>query len=143
MIDADGKNLERLTDDRFADMHASWSPDGSTIAFATDRGPGTDLANLKFTGTKIALYHVDSHTIDVLPSMIGSNVNPQWAPDGKSIAFVSDRNGTDNLYLFDLGDQQVYQLTNVYTGIASFAPLSFSMYQAAILSLRSAAKALS
>ncbi|MBI4420661.1 MAG: PD40 domain-containing protein [Gemmatimonadetes bacterium] len=124
VIDADGTNLARLTHDRYADLHAAWSPDGKSIAFATDRGPSTDLATLKFGGTKIALYHLDTQAVEVLSSMTGANINPQWAPDGKSIAFVSDRNGTHNLYLYDFGDQQVYQLTHVYTGIASFTPFS-------------------
>ena len=34
----------------------------------------------------------------------GKNVSPQWAPDGKSIAFVSDRNGVSNIFLYDLGE---------------------------------------
>ena len=32
----------------------------------------------------------------------GKNVSPQWAPDGRSIAFVSDRNGVSNIFLYDL-----------------------------------------
>ncbi|MBI4502379.1 MAG: PD40 domain-containing protein [Gemmatimonadetes bacterium] len=124
VVNADGSGLERLTNDRYADLDPVWSPDGRTIAFATDRGPATDAENLKFSPPKIALYHLDTHAIEVLASMPGSNTNPQWAPDGKSLAFVSDRNGTLNLYLYDSGDQQVYQLTNVFTGIGSFSPLS-------------------
>ena len=36
----------------------------------------------------------------------GKNVSPQWAPDGKSIAFVSDRSGVSNIYLYDLGEER-------------------------------------
>src|SRR5262249_51327999 len=47
-MNIDGTDLRRLTNDKFADLHPVWSPDGTTIAFATDRGPHTDLAALKW-----------------------------------------------------------------------------------------------
>ena len=52
----DGSDLQRLTDDKYADLHPVWSPDGKTIAFATDRGPGTDFKTLGFGNFRIALY---------------------------------------------------------------------------------------
>jgi hypothetical protein len=54
----------------------------------------------------------------------GRNVNPVWAPDGRSLAFVSDRTGIQNIFLYDLGDRQVYQLTDVYTGVSGITPIS-------------------
>ena len=51
-------------------------------------------------------------------------MSPQWAPDGKSIAFVSDRNGVSNIFLYDLGDKDVFQLTDLYTGVQGITPLS-------------------
>ncbi|MEO8453389.1 MAG: hypothetical protein ABI647_26625, partial [Gemmatimonadota bacterium] len=61
----------------------------------------------------------------ILPGMTyGRNTSPQWAPDGKSIAFVSDRNEVANIYLYDFAGRQVYQLTDFYTGVAGITPLS-------------------
>ncbi len=114
VVNADGTNLRRLTNDRYADLQPSWSPDGRTIAFATDRGPGTDFTALKFGNMRIALYHLDNGTIDVLPHMEqGRNINPVWAPDGRSLAFVSDRNGISNIFLYDFADRNLYQLTDI------------------------------
>jgi Tol biopolymer transport system component len=124
ILTVDGGAIQRLSHDKFADLHPNWSPDGKTIALATDRGFPTDTAKLKYSAPRIGLYHVDTQQFEELPGMVGSNINPQWAPDGKSIAFVSDRDGTANLYLYDLGDRQVYQLTKVYTGIGTFSPLA-------------------
>jgi Tol biopolymer transport system component len=125
IVDADGQNLRRLTQDRYADLMPAWSPDGRTIAFVTDRGPETDFELLRFGNYRLALYHLDGDSIRVLPGMErGKNINPVWSPDGGSIAFVSDRTGINNLFLYDFGDGQVYQLTSAYTGISGITDLS-------------------
>jgi Tol biopolymer transport system component len=125
VINRDGTGFKRLTEDKYADLHPVWSPDGTTIAFATDRGPETDFRTLKYGNFRIALYHLDTGTIEVLPHMDeGKNVSPQWAPDGRSIAFVSDRNGVSNVFLYDFETKDVYQLTDFYTGAQGITPLS-------------------
>ena len=125
IVNRDGTDLRRLTNDRYADLQASWSPDGKTIAFATDRGPGTDFSMLRFGNMRIGLYHLETGHIEVLNHMDrGRNVNPVWAPDGKSLVFVSDRTGITNLFLYDLMDRNIYQLTDVYTGVSGITPLS-------------------
>ena len=125
IVNRDGSGLRRLTNDKYADLHPAWSPDGRTIAFTTDRGGKTDFTELRFGNMRIALYHLDSGTIEMLPHMdYGTNVNPVWAPDGRSLCFLSDRTGIDNIFLYDLGENQVYQLTDVYSGVTGITPLS-------------------
>jgi len=123
-IDADGKNLTQLTHDQFADEQPQWSPDGSMIAFATDQSPGADLANLRFPHWQIAIYHVDGGNVELIPGQNGLNINPMWAPDSKSIAFISDRTGGQNIFLYDLVDRQHYQLTSVVGGVISLTEFS-------------------
>ncbi|MEO8227479.1 MAG: hypothetical protein ABI637_08610, partial [Gemmatimonadota bacterium] len=124
-VDRDGRNLRRLTNDKYADLDPVWSPDGKTIAFATDRGPRTDFATLAFGNFRIAVYDLETEAIRVLPHMDdGRNSSVQWSPDGKSLAFVSDRTGVSNIFLFDMADDQVYQLTDFYTGAQGITPLS-------------------
>jgi Tol biopolymer transport system component len=125
VVDADGANLRRLTYDRYADLMPVWSPDGATIAFSTDRGPGTDFEVMRFGNMRIALYYLDGDSIATLPGMErGKNINPVWAPDGGSLAFVSDRSGIDNVFLYELDGARIYQLTNGYTGISGITDLS-------------------
>ncbi|HEX5830684.1 MAG TPA: DPP IV N-terminal domain-containing protein, partial [Gemmatimonadaceae bacterium] len=124
MIDVDGRNLRQLTNDAYGDGKPSWSPDGRTIAFETERGPQTDLETLRFGKTRIALLDLETNRIEVLPDQAGRNINPQWSPDGEAVAFLSDRTGVSNLFLYDLADRQHYQLTDVFTAISSFTAVS-------------------
>src|SRR6266568_1427241 len=125
IVNADGSNLHRLTNDKYADLEPSWSPDGKTIAFTTDRSSVTDFEALKFGSLRIALFHLDNGSIDILRHMDqGKNINPAWAPDGRSLAFVSDRNGISNIFLYDLSDGNIYQLTDVFTGVSGISALA-------------------
>ena len=132
VINADGTGFARLTNDKYADLHPVWSPDGRTIAFTTDRGPDTDFDQLRFGNMRIATLDLATSRITVLPGMEdGKNSNPQWAPDGRSIAYVSDRTGVSNIYLHELADGESYQITDVFTGIQGITPLSPSISWAA------------
>ena len=124
IIDTDGKNMKRLTNDIYGDLQPSWSPDGKRIAFATDRGAPTDLSKLHFAKWQIALIDPETSAIEVLPLQAGHNLNPAWAPDGNSIAYISDRTGVQNVFLFDLKDRNQYQLTNVLGGISAITEYS-------------------
>src|SRR5688500_2299321 len=125
VVGRDGRNFRRLTNDKFAEFHPVWSPDGKSIAFSTDRGPETSYETLSTGNWRVALYDLDMSTVRVLDHMdVGRNVSPQWGPDGRSLAFVSDRNGVNNVFLYDFADSQVYQLTDFYSGVQGITPLS-------------------
>jgi TolB protein len=47
-----------------------------------------------------------------LTSGSGSNERPSWAPDGKHIAFTSNRTGTNQIYAMTVDGKKVLQLTN-------------------------------
>jgi len=125
VIGTDGHGLRRLTRDRYADLHPVWSPDGTTIAFSTDRGPATHFARLEIGPLQLALFDLASGRIEVLTGAgEGKNVSPQWSPDGQDIAYVSDRDGVSNIYLYDLHDRQSYQITDLFTGVQGITALS-------------------
>lgn len=125
VVSREGKNLRRLTQDKYADLHPVWSPDGRSIAFATDRGGETNFRSLAVGNMRIALYDVDTGSIELLePADRSKSASPQWAPDGNSVAFVSDRNGVSNIFLYDLTERATYQLTDFYTGSQGITPLS-------------------
>jgi Tol biopolymer transport system component len=125
VIDYETSALRRLTNDKAGDLQPAWSPDGKSIAFTTERGDDTDLDALRLGEWHIATYSVETGQVAVVPGQGGHNMNPQWSPDGKSLAFVSDRTGIANVFLVDLETQLHYQLTNVIgavSGITEYSP---------------------
>jgi hypothetical protein len=125
IVKTDGTGFRLLTDDRFGDFMPTVSPDGKTIAFASDRGAETDFDVLRFSRWKISLYDLATGAVTVLPNQPGLNINPQWAPDGKSLAYIGDRAAVPNVFLYDFTTREHYQLTNVaggVSGITEFSP---------------------
>jgi hypothetical protein len=125
VIDYETSAMRRLTNDKNGDMQPAWSPDGNQIAFTTERGETTDLDVLRIGEWRIAVYDIRTGNISVLPGQNGHNLNPQWSPDGKSIAYITDRTGIANVFLMDLSNQEHYQLTNVIgsvSGITEYSP---------------------
>jgi len=83
------------------------SPDGRTIVFDLLG----DLYTLPATGGAATR----------ITSGSGLDGQPRWSPDGKSIVFVSDRSGSENLYLVDPDGKNVRALTRG-AGMAYVSP---------------------
>ena len=76
-LDGQGKP-ERLFFDRGKDSDLQWSPDGSRLAFVSNRG---DHAF-------IGIFTAKDHPLTYLAPSTGRDLSPRWAPDGQRIAFV-------------------------------------------------------
>lgn len=66
--------------------NVAWSPDGKRIALA---GQTTGVSDL-------FLYDLDGRTVRRLTSDKFADLQPSWSPDGRMLAFVTDR-GTDTI----------------------------------------------
>jgi hypothetical protein len=113
----------RLTNDLTADLEPAWSPDGRTIAFVTDRF-GTNLDNLTLATPRLATIEPDGSHLTALATFDdGKSVDPQWAPDGKSLYFVSDHGGISNVYRVGVDGGAPRQITNLRSGVSGITPL--------------------
>ncbi|MGQ0650548.1 MAG: amidohydrolase family protein [Gemmatimonadaceae bacterium] len=89
-----------------------------TIAFETTEGTYMDL-DVSPDGRLIAFTLLgDLYTIPVgggqatrLTSGMSYDIQPAWSPDGKSIAFLTDRSGSDNIWLMNADGSQQRALT--------------------------------
>jgi WD40 repeat protein len=118
--------LRKLTSDAFGDLQPSFSPDGKSIAFVTDRY-GTKLDTLAYGAYRLALMDVSTGQVRALPAFDESHskmIDPQWSSDGQSIYCMSDHTGITNLYRVRLGDGAIQQLSNVSTGVSGITQLS-------------------
>ena len=117
--------LERLTEDKFADLEPAWSPDGSQIAFVTDRF-GTSLEQLTYGNYQLAVIapHAGAQITQLPHLATGKHINPQWSPDGKSLYFLGDPGGITNVFRLTLADGAIAQITNVFTGVSGITSLS-------------------
>jgi Tol biopolymer transport system component len=127
MIDVDGRNLRRLTEDPWGDHQPNWSPDGRKVAFASERGPRADLGTLRLDNWQISVLDLETGAVTTIPGQAGRNLNPQWSPDGESLIFISDRTGTQNLFLYEFANGQHYQLTDLVGAVMSFTEQSPSI----------------
>jgi len=79
IIDVDGDNLTRLTNNTGAHTEPAWSPDSKKIAFHSDRDGGSDIYTI----------NADGKNLRKITNTNNSEVNgPVWSPDGKKIAFI-------------------------------------------------------
>jgi Tol biopolymer transport system component len=80
--------LWQVTTDAGEDYAPCWSPDGTTIAFWSDRGGNFDIWTVPAGGGTCTQITTD-------PAYDGC---PSWSPDGTTIAFYSDRSGNCDIW---------------------------------------------
>jgi hypothetical protein len=122
VVDVTTNAVRQLTNDRFSDFQPTWRPDGRSITFVSDRGPGTSFDDLTYSQVRLVTYDVTTGAIEPLSLFSGAkHINPVWSPDGASLYFLSDHGGFNDIYRLDAATGDLYQVTNLATGVAGIA----------------------
>jgi len=115
VMNADGSEQTRLTDNDAFDGYPAWSPDGTKIAFASDRERNGHL--------EIYVMHADGtgqHNLTYTPEL-WLNSEPAWSPDGSKIAYGEGDplNNSWEIYVMNADGTGQTQLTDFYPSDSS------------------------
>lgn len=116
VVDYDGENFQRLTNDRSIALLPKWLPKGEEVAFTS----------WKRRTPQLYVLTVASRAVRTLSAQQGLNMTPAWAPDGSGIVMTLSIKSEAKLFLTDLQGRVIRPLTG-YGGIETaptFAPSS-------------------
>ena len=103
VMNADGTNQTRLTNNSATDANPSWSPDGTKIAFRANRDGNNEIYVMNADGTNQTR----------LTNNPASDAGTSWSPDGTKITFISWRDGGDReVYVINADGTNETRLTN-------------------------------
>ena len=109
----DENKAKLLDDDTFMEMESvgspAISPDGMNILFSRS---WVDKINDR-SASNIWITDVEGKRVRGLTSGSWRDSSPVWSPDGKRIAFLSDRDGTTQLHVMWLDTRETAQLTHL------------------------------
>lgn len=105
-MNADGANVERLTQDLAPKGLPSWSPDGQKIAFS-----GKMDGNME-----IVVVSPDGKRLERLTENGARDYFPSWSPDSQLIAIVSERNVgfRSQIHLMTAAGEYLKQLSDLH-----------------------------
>jgi TolB protein len=102
MINFDGSNLARVTNERSITLSPRWSPDGQYISYTSYRDGNPDLYMKSLNGArtkKIARFS-------------GINLSGSWAKDGSRILFTTRKDGNEEIYVMNIHTGYLGRLTH-------------------------------
>lgn len=112
----------RLTHTDDSETNPTWSPDGSRIAFECYNDGfirNLDLGEVPDRGVcfaapprNICIMNADGSGRRQLTDDRHDDTDPAWSPDGWQVAFVSDRDGTDDIFVINADGSGLRRVTN-------------------------------
>jgi hypothetical protein len=102
LIRSNGYDSFQITSQTGSNVDPDWSPDGSRLAFTSDRDGRWEIYVMDADGRNVTRL-----------TNIGMNYRPAWSPDGSRIAFVSERDGdAAEIYVMNADGENVVRTTN-------------------------------
>jgi Tol biopolymer transport system component len=101
-VNADGSNLQNLTNNNLDDSYPSGSPDGTKIAYA----------EIISGYPNIFIMDSDGRNPKQITDSKSRNEMASWSPDGTKLAFSSDRTGHTEVYIMNIDGSNLQQITH-------------------------------
>jgi len=114
VMNADGSGERRLTRNFAGDSGPAWSPDGRKIAFVSNRDDSYEVYVMNADGSRqhaLGARTVGGH-FQIVGAVALRDGLPAWSPNGRKIAFVSDRDGNQEVYVMNADGSGQRRLTH-------------------------------
>jgi TolB protein len=102
ILNLNNRNLFRLTKNLAIDTEATWSPDGRSIVFTSDRGGKPQLYQVSSRGGRA----------ERLTFQGGYNARGKFSKDGSKLAMVHGNSGDYRIAVMDIANKSVSVLTD-------------------------------
>lgn len=100
--DIDGRNVEKLVENRSINVLPSWSETGRQLLFTSFLAGNPDLYRLNLAVKRIS----------PLSQQRGLNMGASTSPDGKRIALTLSKDGNTEIYVMDADGKNLQRLTD-------------------------------
>lgn len=102
-LSGEGSGWHYITTNTANDQWPDWSPDGSLVAFASDRGGngGMDIWTTDPAG--------EDHGTSQLTTNLANEIDPAWSPNGRWVAFTREGSG---IWAVDVTTRTEQQITS-------------------------------
>jgi Tol biopolymer transport system component len=115
LVRPDGTGLTRLTRNRVSDHSPVWSPNGRRIAFVSDRDGDEEIYLMRADGKRLRQLTRNGRRAD---GTAIADLLPAWSPDGRRIAFASNRaRGQLDIYVVNVDRTGLRRLTRTRRAI--------------------------
>lgn len=122
IINADGTDVRPLTDMSEGACQPAWSPDGSLLVFVSPCRARAEFYQSITARSSLYAVNPDGTELRSLTITPGSDFDPAWSPDGRRIAFASERDGQKEIYALTVASGTVVRLTTSTSGVDNMQP---------------------